>query len=511
MNRRKKLLLNTSTGLLKQVISVVCGIILPRYMLLYYGSAVNGMVASIANFLSFISLLEMGVGSVIQSNLYKPLASGDSVQISKILISSKRFFRNIAYLFLIYLVILMVVYPQMVNGEFGFLFSDTLILIISASIFSQYFFGITYQLLLNADQRSYVQTTLQIVTIVLNTFVSIALIKMGFNIHVVKLATAIIYFLRPVGQYFYVSKHYQIDEKIKTDVNENVIKQKWNGFFQHLATVVTSHIDMAVLTCFSTLKQISVYSVYSTIVMGVSQVILTIGGGVESLYGNLLANNENHKLLNFFISVEWAFHTFVILVYSITIIMILPFVRIYTNNVNDINYIVPLFSVLFIIAIASQNLRVPYYRLIKAAGHYKQTQIGAIIAMILNCVLTVALVFSFGIVGAAIGTLIAMLFHTCYFSFYLSCNIINRPIKYYIKYCITDAIVLSIAIIVSRHSEIIVRNYVEWAFTAIKYSICICAVEILINTLFYRKEAITAYKLLLGKKNNSKLDFTEKR
>ena len=74
MSRKKKLLLNTGAGILKQLVTVICGFILPRYMLLYYGSSVNGLISSIGNFLSFISLLDMGVGAVIQANLYKPLA-----------------------------------------------------------------------------------------------------------------------------------------------------------------------------------------------------------------------------------------------------------------------------------------------------------------------------------------------------------------------------------------------------------------------------------------------------
>ena len=55
MSRKKKLLLNSSLGLVKQLVLVICGFILPRYMLLYYGSDVNGLVSSITHFLGFIS------------------------------------------------------------------------------------------------------------------------------------------------------------------------------------------------------------------------------------------------------------------------------------------------------------------------------------------------------------------------------------------------------------------------------------------------------------------------
>ena len=78
MNRAKKFKLNAVTGLLKQFVALACGFILPAYILQSYGSAVNGLVSSITQFLAFITLLEMGVGPVIQSNLYKPLADNDA-------------------------------------------------------------------------------------------------------------------------------------------------------------------------------------------------------------------------------------------------------------------------------------------------------------------------------------------------------------------------------------------------------------------------------------------------
>ena len=75
---KKKLVINTTTSVLLQITTVICGFILPRLMLEYYGSEVNGLVQSIAQFLYVISFLELGVGQVIQSNLYKPLSTGDS-------------------------------------------------------------------------------------------------------------------------------------------------------------------------------------------------------------------------------------------------------------------------------------------------------------------------------------------------------------------------------------------------------------------------------------------------
>lgn len=84
MGRKKLLALNTSTSLFYQVTTIICGFILPRLILQSFGSEVNGLVNSITQFLAIISFLELGVGSVIQSSLYKPLAEKNNDQISKV-------------------------------------------------------------------------------------------------------------------------------------------------------------------------------------------------------------------------------------------------------------------------------------------------------------------------------------------------------------------------------------------------------------------------------------------
>ena len=72
MTRKMKLMLNSTSSLIYQLITIVCGFVLPRFFLTHYGSEVNGLVSSITQFLGFISLAECGVGAVVQSTLYKP-------------------------------------------------------------------------------------------------------------------------------------------------------------------------------------------------------------------------------------------------------------------------------------------------------------------------------------------------------------------------------------------------------------------------------------------------------
>ena len=118
MTRTRKLKLNMITTLIYQTISIVSVFILPRFFLQYYGSDVNGLVSSITQFLAVISLCEGGVGAVVQTALYKPIAENDEKEISRIYKSSTKFFNKIAIILIDYTAILVFVYPHIVNKSF---------------------------------------------------------------------------------------------------------------------------------------------------------------------------------------------------------------------------------------------------------------------------------------------------------------------------------------------------------------------------------------------------------
>ena len=73
----------------------VCNLILPRLILSNYGSAYNGMVSSITQFLNLVSLLRLGVAGAVRASLYKPLAEKNKEKTGKIVKASQLFMKRI--------------------------------------------------------------------------------------------------------------------------------------------------------------------------------------------------------------------------------------------------------------------------------------------------------------------------------------------------------------------------------------------------------------------------------
>src|SRR5699024_10102662 len=186
-----------------------------------------------------------------------------------IIISAERFFKRIAAILVAYTAVLMVIYPFITIDSFDYFFTMSLIFVISISSFAQYYFSMSYRLLLNADQMAFVQLGTHSIALILNTVLSVLMMKYGAEVRMVKLMSSLLFLIQPLVLVWYVKKHYNINKKLV--LHEEPIKQKWNGLAQHIAAVVLGNTDTVVLTLFSSLANVSIYAVYNLVVTGIKQ------------------------------------------------------------------------------------------------------------------------------------------------------------------------------------------------------------------------------------------------
>lgn len=485
--RSKNAAKNIVTSLLLQAVMIVYGFVVPRLIISAYGSEVNGLVNSITQFLAYITLLESGFGPVVKSILYKPIAKNDKSTIESILKSAEKFFRIVAGFFLIYIAVLCVVYPLLVENQFEPLFTISLLVIMAVGTFTEYFFGMTYQLYLQAGQRTYISSAVQIGTTLLNTIIVVLLIKFGFSIQIVKIATAIIFVARPLLYSGYVKKKYGI--KISNAKSGYVIKQKWDGLVQHIAAVIHGNTDVMVLTIFSTLKEVSVYSIYMVIIKGVKNIIQAFSLGIDASFGDMMAKKEHETLNRRFSAYELFYHTVATVLFICTIVLITPFVSVYMNGVTDADYVRPIFGVLITISEFLWAIKMPYSSVTLAAGHFKETRRGAWIEAITNIILSVILVFHFGIIGVAIGTIVAMAIRMVEFMYHNSKYILKRSVWKSFSWILVIAVESIIGVLVCNlFVKTEMASYWEWLKNAIMVVAVVVPEVAIINAVCYHKD-----------------------
>lgn len=496
VSRTQKAKLNISTSLLAQVVSMLCGLIVPRLMLETFGSELYGATTSITSFLAYISLIEGGVAGVARAALYKPLANSDLQEISGIYNESKHFFRIVGGIFVLYTIALACGYNSLAKDiELDRWFSASLVLAISVSTLAQYMFGISNVILVQAEQKNYIINILSITTVLINTLFIILLTRFGCNIIIVKLVSSCIFIIRPVVLTIYVKKHYKLFTSRECH-KTGALNQKWTALGQHIAFFLHTNTDVVVLTILADLKTVAVYSVYNMVISNIRSLVASSYNGLESIFGNMYAKGETDHLDRVFGYYETFISIVAISLFSTTAAMIVPFVKLYTIGITDVNYIIPLFAIVAVLAELVFILRTPYHYLVNAANRFKQTKYAAYGEAIINMVLSVVLVFQYGIVGVAIATLLAMMFRSIYYSIYISKHIIHRKITLYIKRNIINFGTFGIIVLVGNAilSRVSTNNYLSWALCGFLVLLIAAAITLLSNCLFYREDVISILK-----------------
>lgn len=484
--KNKITLLNSISALFLQVVTIISGFIIPKIILLYFGSAVNGLVSSISQFLSYIALIEGGVTGVIYASLYKPLLDNDKTKISRILVTSKIFYRRIGYIFMAYSLVLAVIYPIFINKDFDFLFALGLTIVLSITLLIQYMFSLTLKTLLVADKKLYIISFTQVGIITLNIIFTYISARIYPNIHILKFISGIMYVFQPLIYAKYVNKNYDISWSEKQD--NTLLKERWNGFAINVANFIHTSTDITILTIFTNLKIVSVYYVYSLVINGLGSLVKSISSGIEPTIGHSYAKNDSNDI-NFKMDLyEFVIFFLVGFLFTVASIQITPFVMVYTKKINDANYCQPIFGYVIVLAEALYLLKYPHLSIAYTANKFKEITVPAFIEAFINIVISVILVNKIGLIGVAIGTAIAMLYRMIFQVRYTKKILPNRKPRIYYKKLIIISIATIVAILMCNLIRINEENFVNLILGASIHSLIVLIVYFITAFLFFKRE-----------------------
>ena len=491
--------LNVLTTLMKQVIATVCGIVLPRVLISAFGSVVYGATTSIAQFLSYISLLEGGIGRVARGALYEPLAKGDKVQVSRIHRAIHSFFLKIAGIFLIYTLVIAFFYHDIAKVTFfDRPFTFGLVVAISLSTMANYLGGISDLTLMNADQKQYLTNTVMTVTNIANMLLVVILVWSGANILVVKLATALIFVTRRIFYTGYVRHHYRLH---KVNADGYKLEQRWTGMGQHVAFFLHTNTDIILLTLFADLETVAVYSVYYLVVRSIWDISSSFSGGMEAKFGELIARNQKDALHRSYRKYGMMLTLVALVLFGCTGVLIVPFVKLYTAGITDANYIQPVFALMLLLAEAMNCLVLPYATLPISANQLKQSRWGSYGEAMINVGLSLILIQWNPLLGVAIGTLAATIYKSLFYMNYTAKHILNSNIWLIIWRFLGAITVLLMVSCVGMTAlwNVNMENFFVWAMYAAVTCLLTGIVAMLFGLVVYPMEIKVIARDILSK------------
>lgn len=465
MNSRRGLI-NILSSTVRQLVSLALGIVVPRLVLVSLGSESNGLLNTINQILAYVALLEAGVGTASLQALYGPVAKQDRQSISCILSATNRFYKRTGTIYLTIVLALSIIFPLTLESELSYLTVMLVVLFSGLPGVINYYFQGKFKILLQAEGKDYIITNLATIVNVLTNVAKIVLLVNGFDV----VALQFMYLIFNIAQMLFISvymkRHYKwLDLAAAPDFDS--ISQSKNVLVHQISGLIFSNTDSLLLTYFGGLRVVSVYSMYSMLFGMIDNTISNFTGANFILGQTFHTDRKRYMLLHD--AFELYYTTLTFCLFCIANIFILPFMRLYTAGVTDINYIDTLLPYLFIATYLLSRSRTASMQAINFANHFKQTQWHAVTEAIINLSVSILCAWQFGIHGVLFGTIAALLFRSNAMILYANRKILNRnPWITYRRWLLNLAIFIFVTIVTKYvFSFIALDSYIAIVFWAI--------------------------------------------
>lgn len=490
MNRTEKFLKNVVFSGLLSIVTMLVGFILPKIILTYYGSEINGLVSSITQLVGYFTLVEAGLSSASVFALFDPLAKKDTKKINEVVSTTKSFYYKSGLIFLVIVLILSVIYPFMIKTAMvGTLDVFLLVIVIGFTGIIDFFALAKYRSLLTADQKSYVISIATIVQLLIHTSIIVVCSLFKMNIVLIRFIALISVLIRSQILILYTNKNYKnINFNLKPQ--KKLLSKRWDALYMQILGSFQVSSPYMILTFFSNLINVSVYTIYNMVMMGINNLLSIFISGLSSSFGEIIAKKEQKVLQKSYNDFEYIYYNLLTMIYSVSFVLLLPFIKIYTRNITDANYIDPLISFLFVLNGLLYNIKTPQGMLIHSAGLYKETKIQNTIQGLIILIFGVLLTPKFGVVGILIASILSNIYRTIELLFFIPKTVTKLPIKKTVLRQLKILLLTTIIIVVcSCFNPFSIYSWVKWIVYGLLY-IIVSLIIVVVFDFFFEKEML---------------------
>ena len=402
---------NIKVGIINKIITILFPFILRTVIIKTLGTDYLGLSSLFKSVLQVLSLSELGIGSAMIFNMYKPIADGDYKKQAQLLILYRKIYLVIGSVIFIggFAVLPFIKFfihgssPEDVN-----IYILYIIYILNSS--ESYFISAYQSIVLSAYQR---RDVILIIGLFVNSVlytVQIFCLLLFKNYYLYVIWLPIFTALENIATAIYVKKHYP-SLFLFNDVTNNGEAKKLFGqvrdlFGHKLSMIVTNSVDTIVISAFLGLSSVTIFNNYYYFITAANGVLDILYQAILAGIGNrLVVNDKDNNRRDFFTLVYtniwiigWGTICFVCL-YQSTMILWMG------ENLLLDNGSVILLSVMFYV----WKIRQPIILYKDASGMWNADRLRPYIEIFVNLIINIILVQLLGINGVIISTIICML------------------------------------------------------------------------------------------------------
>lgn len=439
------------------VVRIITSFLFTRAFLVAFGSELNGFYNSVLSLMNYLNIAEGGVGAATTYALYKPIAEKDYHSMNRILSFTHKYFRRLGIILSGCIMVISIFYPHMVKGFNEGLRGTLVVLALGSITVTEYLFDGKYKCLLNAQQKLNLRNIAQAVFTLITKGVAIFLCYNGYPFWTVLLSICIEVPLRVVFYSVIIrNKNEWIDYSVEPD--DSIRSFSRDLFIQKISSLLFSTTDVMLISVFVGAAETSVYSVYNMVISGMTNLILIVCDSPSNLLGKYYVEDKQkfEKLYHSYEMLAVMLTTMMVIVY---LFLIHPFISLYTDGVNDIdyydNYMARLMGLNFVLC---------YYRSLaasslNAAGFFKAGKIIFSVEAIINLICSIIFLKIMGCSGVVMGSVIARAVSICAVVKVAYCDILKQRISQYFRKVIPNVVMFTAAMFCFKRIDLQINRW----------------------------------------------------
>lgn len=412
-SRTMNSILNFISSIGGQLLNIFIQFLVRTVFIRTLGKSYLGIGGLFSNILSMLSLVEFGVGSAILFKLYEPLAQRDEKRINVLV----HFYRKV-YFFIGLTIsgigICLIPFLRLLIKDYDRLLALNINVVIIFLMYlfktvSSYLFLAYKSSLIKADQKEYLVNAIIYLVTIVTAIIQIAalLIYPKFEIYVLISILQVIFqnlvcAILANKMYPYITK--DVDEKLDKKEILEVAKDCSALFLYKLNGVVLKATDNIILSAIRGLDMVALYSNYYVFYTSINTLFSKIFNSISHSLGNLHTTHdvkheyEIYEVINFLAIILGGTAGVGIFVVSNPAV---------SAWIGDEWLLEQPFSLLMGIEIVGLALRQPMNKYRATMGLFQQAKFRPVAGMVINLVVSAALVSKWGICGVLVGTIVA--------------------------------------------------------------------------------------------------------
>lgn len=506
MNKAKKFFVNLGMSIVSQVIILFLGFVIPRIIMLSYGSDTNGLTSTITQIFTYLSLLEAGISQATRNKLFKPINEDNRGEISYWLSVSRHYFRKISAIYFCVVLVIAFIFPLVLKTNVGYWTVTFYILFEGLTSVVSFYFINTWVAFLTAKGDMYVVNSLTLLNKLLCYGVKILLALFGLNIALIQVGFFAVSIIQVVLYFIYMKKKYNwIDYSVP--VKDAALSDRNSYIIIEIAWTIFSSTDMILLSVFVSTQMSSVYSVYNLPFVALNSLLNAVYCALNYNLG--ITYHEN---LQKYMKVHDMFNSLFVggmtILMSVTYVLLIPFIKLYTQGVTDVNYIYPILPLLFCLVQMLSWSRMVSGNLFGVAGKIRSVVTISVVEAVTNLTLSVILVQIWGIVGVLIATVAALPLKLIYCNYMADKMILKRSLFKTLTILGINWGIFSVVVLINPLLNLHITSYFSFALCGCVVFAVISIVSVVLNVIVNR-DLLRIKMFFSAKKDKKKGDFDE--